>query len=107
MAFVKPSNTQKNNLNRNSRAYPSLGDVVQNAPCSGSSTVTSAQASASAITIQTQLTTVRGKIVQATRSGSDLSGVKVLTSGSNLNITSASPTLWVIAENDVINYSVW
>ena len=107
MAFVKPSNTQKNNLNRNSRAYPNLGDVVQNAPCSGSSTVTLSQASASAITIQTQLSTIRGKIVQASRSGSLInSGVKVLTTGSNLNITSGSPS-WVIAENDVINYSVW
>ena len=104
---------QKNDLNRMNRAAQNvtlgttLDGLVTNMNVSGSLTVTSAQATASAITIQTAVSAIEGKIVQASRSGSQIYGVKCLTTGSNLNITSASPSLWVIAANDEINYSVW
>jgi len=72
----------------------------------GSLVVSSAQATASAIVIQTIINPIVGKIVQASRSGSAIPNVKCTTSGSNLNITSASPA-WVIAADDALNYIVW
>jgi hypothetical protein len=72
----------------------------------GSLLVTTAQAAASAITIQTTVNPIVGKLVQGYRSGSPLT-MKTMMTGSNLNITSASPTYWVIAAGDEINYNVW
>ena len=99
---------QRTVLGTEVRRLGTLTDTLStNMTVSGSVTVSSAQASASAITIQTGVAVIDGKIVQASRSGSLInSGVKVLTTGSNLNITSGSPS-WVIAENDAINYIVW
>jgi len=107
MSFSKPSNTQKNNLNRNSRAYANLGDVVQNAPVSGSFAVTASQAAASAIVVQTNLSTIRGKMVQIFVSGSPVSasGIYVSTIGSNINITPVNG--YKCAANDQINYVVF
>jgi hypothetical protein len=123
--------TQIKNINRMNRASasPLLGQVIQdlitsassvsgtlavsvatletNMTVSSSHVVSGAEATASAITIQTTVSPVVGKIVQATRSGSQIYGVKCLTTGSNLNITSASPSLWVIAADDAVNYIVW
>jgi hypothetical protein len=107
------TSTQIANLNRMNRASTSaaigtrLNNLETGAVVAGSHVVTSAQASASAITVQTTVSAIEGKMVQATRSGSQIYGVKCLTTGSNLNITSASPSLWVIAENDEVNYVVW
>jgi len=99
---------QRTVLGTEVRRLGTLTDTLYtNMTVSGSVTVSSAQASASAITIQTGVAVIDGKIVQASRSGSQIYGVKCLTTGSNLNITSASPSLWVIAENDAINYVVW
>jgi hypothetical protein len=117
MTFSASSATSVNKMNTYAKRT-SLGTEVRrlgtltdtlstNMTVSGSLTVTAAQATASAIVIQTGVSVIEGNIVQATRSGSALSGVKTLTSGSNLNITSASPTLWVIAADDAINYIVW
>lgn len=107
MSFTKPNNTQKRNLNRNSRAYPNLGDVIQSAPISGSFAVTSAQATASAIVVQTDLTTIRGKMVQIIVSGSPVSasGIYVTTSGCNLNIKPVNG--YKCLANDQVNYVVF
>ncbi len=104
---------QISDMNRMNRAATNgtlgtrLSSLESGAVVSGSHTITSAQASASAVVIQTTVSAIEGKIVGATRSGSSLSGVKTLVSGSNLNITSASPSLWVIAADDQVNYIVW
>lgn len=66
--------------------------------------VSSAQASASAIVIQTTIPTLTGALVQASRSGSQLYAVNTILSGSNINILSASAGTWKMAANDVINY---
>ena len=84
-----------------------LNTLETNMVVAGSHVVTAAQASASAITIQTAVAAIEGRIVNASRSGSNLAGVKSLTTGSNINITSASPASWVIAADDQINYIVW
>lgn len=72
---------------------------------SGSYAATAADASASSITILTGATGLTGQIVQVTRSGSANWGYtpKIVNSGSNLTITSASPS-WVIAAADKINW---
>jgi hypothetical protein len=99
---------QRTALGTEVRRLGTLSDTLStNMVVPGSHVVTSAQATASAITIQTTVAVIEGKMVQAVRSGSQIYGVKCLTTGSNLNITSASPALWVIAENDEINYQVW
>jgi len=106
------TSTQISNLNRMNRPATSatLGTRLDNletgAVSASAFTVTSAQATASAITIQTAVASISGNIVQGVRSGSPIVGVKVLTTGSNLNITSGSPS-WVIAAADTINYIVW
>jgi len=110
MTIAKLTNAIASKLNRSNRAaqLANLGSWIQNAPISGSHAVTSGQASASAIVIQTNLTTVRGKMVNVYRSGSPVSGsaIKVTSSGSNLNITSISGN-WVIAASDEVDYIVF
>lgn len=99
---------QRTALGTEVRRLGTLSDTLStNMVVAGSHVVTSAQASASAITIQTAVAVIEGRIVNASRSGSNLTGVKSLTTGSNINITSASPASWVIAADDEINYIVW
>ena len=130
------STTQKNHLNKMNKSAKdvSLGTMLTDLIASGSSVtgtlavsvstmeeashflttgsfaVTAAQHSASSILLSTGTTGIRGFTVQVIRSGSCLSNLytpKVLvTGGSNLTITSASPS-WVITEDDVINWTVF
>jgi len=105
--------TQIAHLNKMNRASKDvlLGTRIDtlegNLGASGSHVVTSGEATASAISITTGITSVTGFIVQGYRSGSPLDGVKVLTSSGSLAITSSASASWVIAASDVINYIVW
>ena len=101
------SSTNVNKLNKMNRAAQdaSLGTRIALAPISGSYVALTADASGSAITIATGQTDLTGHMVQASRSGSQLSIVNVVNSGSNLSITSGGT--WKIAAGDVINYIVY
>jgi hypothetical protein len=110
MAYTTTQIKHLNKMNRASQDVQ-LGTMLGNLITTGSLTtgswsVTGTQASASAITIQTTVKSISGKIVEGFRSGSPLT-MKTTVTGSNLNITSASPTYWVIAAADEINYIVW
>lgn len=96
---------QKNRVNKMNRAA-TAANLGSRMVVSGSHVVTSAQATASSITIQTGVDTIKGKIVQVGRSGSNISAVFATTSGSNLVVTSASAT-YKIATSDEVNYIVW
>jgi hypothetical protein len=110
MTVGKINSTEKNNLNRMNRAAKDadLGDWIFNAPISGSWAATSAEASASKITIATNLTTIRGQVVQVYRSGSPISGssVYVQASGSKLIIV-PEEVGFKIAASDQVNYIVF
>lgn len=111
MTVAKISTTVKNRLNKqNNEAarQANLGDWIFNAAISGSYAATSADASASRMTVQTNLTTVRGQIVQIYRSGSPISGssVYVQASGSNLIII-PEEVGFKVAASDQVNYIVF
>jgi hypothetical protein len=106
------SNAEKTKLNKSNRAMQdaSGGTVLQNAEtlvdnvgssfASGSLTVTEAQINASAISLTTGQTGMAGFIVQRYMSGSQISDVKVVNSGSILDITAGSGS--PLATGDVI-----
>lgn len=104
--------TQKNHLNKMNKAAKdvSLGNLIQTMASgspvtAGTTVVSSAQASASSVTIQTGLSTITGFQVQAFRSGSFMPGINVVSSGSNLVVTSGSASYKVTA-NDVITWMI-
>ena len=105
------SSTTIGKLNKMNRAAQdaSLGTLLSGletgAVISGSYTALTADASGSAITITTGGTGLVGHIVQGYRSGSQLSVINVVNSGSNLDITSGGT--WVITAGDIINYIVF
>jgi hypothetical protein len=78
----------------------SAGAVV-----SGSYTAVTADASASAITAQTSLASIKRVFAQTTRSGSVMADTNVAISGSKVVVTSASAT-YVVTVGDVVNYVV-
>ena len=69
---------------------------------SGTHTVTDAEINASAIYLATGQTGITGFVVQRYMSGSQISDIKVVSTGSNLNITAGSGS--PLAEGDVINW---
>lgn len=99
-----------NKLNKMNRAAQdaSLGTVMAGletgAVTSGSYTAVTADATGSKITIAFDETGFVGHMVQGYRSGSPLSGLKVINSGSKLDITSTGSSTWIINAGDVINY---
>ena len=93
------SSTNKAKLNKMNRAAQnvSLGDLLA---ARQTTTVTAAQATASAVVIDTGLTAVEGFIVNIYRSGSLVQDQKVTSSGGNITINSGS----AVTEDDVINW---
>lgn len=102
MALTSTNRTKVNKMNRAAEAA-NLGSRIV---VSGSHVVTSAQATASSITIQADIAAIAGEVVQVVRSGSNISAINVATSGSNLVITSGSATYKITAADEV-NYIVW
>ena len=93
------SSTNKAKLNKMNRAAQnvSLGDLLA---ARQSTTVTDAQANASAVVIDTGLTSIEGFVVQTYRSGSLVQAQKVTSSGGNITINSGS----AVTKDDVINW---
>jgi len=79
----------------------SVGTVV-----TGCQTATLADVDGSAIVLLTGTTGIAGFIVDGFVSGSNIDDFKVINSGSNLAITSASSG-YIISVNDVYNWIVW
>ena len=79
----------------------SVGTVV-----TGCQTATLADVDGSAIDLLTGTTGIAGFIVDGFVSGSNIDDFKVINSGSNLAITSASSG-YIISVNDVYNWIVW
>lgn len=111
------STVQKNHLNKMNRAAKdvSLGTMLQkmdaNSIVTGSTVViSSAQASASLVSVSTGRTGLIGEIVQvrrsgsATISGSSFTNIKVINSGSIIDVTSACVAF---AANDVLTWIAW
>ena len=110
MALTAKQIKQLNKMNR-SASNVNLGSVINTLQSqstnSGSWYVSVAEASASAVVIQTAVPSIAGFIVQTYRSGSPILGSKVVvTGGSNITITSGSPS-YVVSGSDVINYIVF
>jgi hypothetical protein len=117
------SNAHAAKINKMNKASQnvSLGTVVQNLQSgsatlngyirsSGSASVSQTQASASTVTIATGLTGIKGFIVQAYTSASIMTGLKVVNSGSNLDVTAGSSvgsTPKSLGLNDAVNWIVW
>jgi hypothetical protein len=106
------STKQKNDLNKMNRASKAVGlgtllqTMASGSPVTaGTTVVSSAQASASSVTIQTGLSTITAFQVQAFRSGSFMPGINIVSSGSNLTVTSASAS-YKVTENDVITWMI-
>jgi len=102
------TSTQESKINKMNRAAQdaSLGTMVKGFQASGSHLVSAAEASASAVVINSGLGTIHGQIVQNVRSGS-----LAFTSASQIGISNASGSLTIIGKaagvistNDVINY---
>jgi hypothetical protein len=103
--------TQKAHLTKMNRAAKdvALGTIIGNLVAGGSFTsgktsASAAEASASALNIPTGLTAPTGYLVQGYRSGSVLSPLNVVISGSNLLVTSASPATFKMANGDTFNW---
>jgi len=79
----------------------SVGTVV-----TGCQTATLADVDGSAIDLLTGTTGIAGFIVDGFVSGSNIDDFKVINSGSNLTITSASSG-YIISVDDVYNWIVW
>lgn len=106
------SDANKTKLNKSNRAMQNAsgGTVLQKADRllgqieapfqTGSLTVTTAQIDASAIVIDTGQTTVAGFLVQRFMSGSQIIAMKVVNSGSYLDITAGAGS--PLAEGDAI-----
>ena len=101
----KLSSTVKGKLNKSNRAMQdasggTLLGKIDSAFATGSLTVTEAQINASAISIETGESGINGFVVQRYMSGSQISDINVVNSGSNLDIQadSGSP----LATGDVI-----
>jgi hypothetical protein len=108
--MTKFSNAIKNKLNKSNRAMQdasggTLLQKIDTAFATGSLTVTEAQINASAISLSTGETGINGFIVQRYMSGSQVSDLKVVSSGSILDIESGSGS--PLATGDVINWIVF
>ena len=101
--------TQKNHLNKSNRASQdvALGTVLQNLQglTSGSLSVTTAQMSASAVTVYNDRATLGFFMFQVTRSGSTLATIfQALRSGGSLTIV--PPTTGSFLVGDKVNYLI-
>ena len=106
----KISATVKAKLNKSNRAMQDAegGDLlakIDSAFATGSLTVSEAQINASAISITTGETGVTGFFVQRYMSGSQISDIKVVNSGSILDITAGSGS--PLATGDVIYWQTF
>lgn len=85
-------------------ASSGTGTLVTNMTISGSVGVTDAQVNASAVSITTGLSAIKGWIVQTYRTGSPVvRGEKVVATGGTLTVTSGSPG-YIITIGDKINW---
>lgn len=101
---------QKNKLNKMNRASQDVGigtllQKIDGPFSSGSHTVTATEINASAIYLETGQTSITGFIVQRYMSGSQISDIKVVSTGSNLNITAGSGS--ALATGDVIYWTTF
>ena len=101
----KLSSSAQTKLNKSNRAMQdasggTLLGKISGAYATGSLTVTEAQINASAISISTGQTGVAGFLVQRYMSGSQISDIKVVNSGSILDITAGTGS--PLATGDVI-----
>ena len=103
------STTQKNHLNKMNRSAKdvSLGTVLQNLQglTSGSLSVTTAQMSASAVTVYNSAATLGFYMFQVTRSGSTLATIfNAVRSGGSLTLV--PPTTGSFLVGDKVNYLI-
>lgn len=103
------SNTIKNKLNKMNRAAQDalLGTIIQNGQNgTGSTVVTTAQMSASAVVIYDVGATLGMYVYQVTRSGSNLNsiGFKAARTGGSLTVMPVNTGSFVVG--DVINYQI-
>jgi hypothetical protein len=120
MAISDANATKINHMNRASHNV-SLGTVVQNLQsgsatlntyvrASGSFTAGATEAAGSKVDVLTGLTGVKGYLVNCYTSGSLMTGIVVVNSGSNLLVTGGSKvagTPKAFASGDIVNWIVW
>lgn len=109
MAYTTKEIKRLNRMNTPSQDIAlgtTLNALVVGAVSASAHLVTSAEATASRVTMQTNLSAVNGYILMARQSGSAVRNIYSEVSGSNITMTSASPA-YKIAANDIISYVAW
>ena len=120
MAISNANATKINHMNRAAHNI-SMGTVIQDLQsgsstlngfirASGSFTAGAPEAAGSVVTVLTGLTGIKGYLVDCYKSGSLMTGIVVVNSGSNLLMTAGShvsATPKAFASGDIVNWIVW
>jgi hypothetical protein len=104
--MTRLSTTQVTHLNRMNRASKdaNLGTRISLMPVSGSHTVSTAEANASAVILDSGLGTIYGYLLQVFRSGSPQGSQWITNTSGSLTVKVSSGSL---LSGDVVNYIVW